>query len=219
MNVLVVSPHPDDETLGCGGTLLRLKEEENKIYWLNITNIKVEYGYDKEKVEKRKKEIKLVNESFKFEKYFDLELCPTKLEQYDSNEIIQRISEIIAEIRPQMIILPSRNDVHSDHKAVFDWCFACTKIFRHSYIKKILIMEILSETNFSLPENSFEPTYFFDISNYMEEKINVIKIYESELGEHPFPRSIEAIKSLGLLRGISAGVKYAEAFKIVKFIE
>ncbi len=56
MKVMVISPHPDDETLGAGGTLLKFKEKGHKLYWLNVTNVKVEYGYSEERVKERNKE-------------------------------------------------------------------------------------------------------------------------------------------------------------------
>ena len=219
MNVLIVSPHPDDETLGAGGTLLKYKNENKNIYCLNITNIKSEYGYKQEVVEKRQQEIKKVIDRYKFDGFFDLELCPTKLEEYKSSEIIQKISDIIKEIKPSVIILPNRSDVHSDHKIVFDWCYSCTKIFRYPYVKKIITMEILSETDFALSDDGFVPNYFIDITQFFEQKIDVLNIYGSELGNHPFPRSIDGIESLAKIRGIAAGTKYAEAFKVVKIIE
>lgn len=219
MNVLIVSPHPDDETLGAGGTLLKYKNENKNIYWLNITNIKSEYGYNKEKVEKRQKEIKKVIDMYKFNGVFDLGLCPTNLENYSSSEVIQEISNIIKKVEPSIIILPNRSDVHSDHKIVFDWCYSCTKIFRYPYIKKIITMEVLSETDFALNDNGFLPNYFIDITEFFDEKIKILNIYESELNKHPFPRSVDGLESLAKIRGIAAGTRYAEAFKIIKMIE
>jgi len=217
--ILIVSPHPDDETLGAGGTLLHYKSQNNKIYWLNITNVNIEYGYNEKKVEKRKEEIDEVIKKYGFDKFFDLALCPAKLQQYDSNEIIEKISNVIKEIEPTTIILPNSTDVHSDHRIVFEWCYSCTKIFRYPHLRKILSMEILSETDFAVYENGFVPNYFIDISNEFNKKIEILKIYNSELGKHPFPRSIEGIEALAKYRGISAGCKYAEAFKVIKIIE
>lgn len=217
MKVLVVSPHPDDETLGAGGTLLKYKNTGSKIYWLNITNMSEEYGYVKEDVELRRNQIERVIEQYKFDKFYDLGLQPAGLEQYDSR-IIRKISEIVDDIRPEVIILPNRSDIHSDHKIVFDWCYSCTKIFRHPYIKMIITMEILSETDFGIIDNYFIPNYYVDITDYYQSKNDILKIYESEIGKHPFPRSIEGVEAIAKYRGISAGTKYAEAFKIMKLI-
>lgn len=217
MNVLVVSPHPDDETLGAGGTLLKYKATGNKIYWLNITNMKEEYGYKKEYVEIRKNQIERVKEQYQFDKYYDLALEPAKLEKYDSS-VIRKISDIIDDVKPGVIILPNRSDIHSDHKIVFDWCYSCTKVFRHPYIKMILTMEILSETDFGIIDNYFVPNYFVDITDYFQHKNDILQIYESEIGEHPFPRSKDGLEAISKYRGISAGTKYAEAFKIMKYI-
>lgn len=217
MNVLVVSPHPDDETLGAGGTLLKYKDTGSKIYWLNITNMREEYGYVKEDVELRKNQIERVIEQYKFDKFYDLALEPARLEKYDSG-IIRKISDIVDEIRPEIIILPNRSDIHSDHKIVFDWCYSCTKIFRYPYIKMILTMEILSETDFGIIDDYFIPNYYVDITDYYQRKNDILEIYESEIGKHPFPRSIEGVEAIAKFRGISAGTKYAEAFKIMKFI-
>lgn len=79
-------------------------------------------------------------------------------------------------------------------------------------------MEILSETDFGRPEMPFYPNYFVDISNYIEKKIEALKIYDTEMGRHPFPRSEENIKALAVLRGAMAGVPYAEAFRLIKKI-
>lgn len=218
MRILVVSPHLDDETLGAGGTLLRFKEEGEKIYWLNITNVKSEYGYSDEIIKKTYLQMNKVSKMYDFDKVYDLELCPARLEQYNSSEIIQKISEIINEIRPDTIILPNKYDAHSDHKIVFEWCYSCTKVFRHPYIKKILSMEVLSETDFSSEINKFTPNYFIDISKYISKKLEILAIYKEELGEHPFPRSLEGIEALAKIRGISAGKKYVEAFNMIKYI-
>ena len=80
-------------------------------------------------------------------------------------------------------------------------------------------MEIVSETDFGRPQNPFVPNFFIDVSAVMKQKIEAVKIYDTELGEHPFPRSVDSVKALGTLRGACAGVKYAEAFRIIKWIE
>jgi LmbE family N-acetylglucosaminyl deacetylase len=81
--------------------------------------------------------------------------------------------------------------------------------------------ECLSETEFSpiLPERVFQPNYFVDISNYFEKKIEIMKVYNSELGEHPFPRSIKNIEALAIYRGATVGVNFAESFQMIKYID
>lgn len=95
------------------------------------------------------------------------------------------------------------------------------KTFRHPYIKTLLMYECLSETNFApaLHEKVFIPNYFVNISNFMNIKIELMKVYQSEILNHPFPRSEESIKSLAILRGSVSGFKFAEAFQLLKHIE
>lgn len=219
MNILVISPHPDDETLGAGGTLLNYKDKGHQLYWLNITNMKEEFGYKKEAIETRQKQIELVKIKIGFTDFYDLGLEPANLDQYRSNKIIEQISKIIGSVRPEIIIIPNGTDAHSDHKIVFEWCCACTKIFRYPFIKRVMSMEIISETNFSVGDSIFVPNYYVDITKYMNRKEQILGIYESELGEHPFPRSLEGIEALAKVRGMEAGVKYSEAYHILKIIE
>ena len=81
--------------------------------------------------------------------------------------------------------------------------------------------ECISETEFgpALNENQFLPTYFVDISPYIKEKLSLMNIYKSEIGDHPFPRSIKNIEALSVFRGASVGVKNAEAFQVLKWID
>ena len=104
MNIVVVSPHPDDETLGAGGTLLKQKASGNKIYWLNITNVMDKPEWDKAFVEKRKEQIKKVCDFFEFDGFYDLNLEPCSLENIDKGKIIEEIGRCFKEIQPEWII-------------------------------------------------------------------------------------------------------------------
>lgn len=220
MNLLVVSPHPDDETLGAGGLMLKCKNEwKEKINWLNITNMDEKYGYSTEVIRKRMNQIETVKSMYQVDAYFDLHLEPAGIDKYSRGEIISKISEVISKVQPEVIVIPYKNDVHSDHRIIFDLVYSCTKVFRYPFIKKILCMEIISETDFALSDNGFVPNYFVNIENYLEQKIKIMEVYESELGQHPFPRSEESIRAQALLRGASSGVRYAEAFRLIKAIE
>lgn len=218
MKILVVSPHPDDETLGAGGALLKWKNEGHQIYWLNITGVDGNKNYSDDFQKNRKMQIEKVTKFFGFEKIYLLNLPTAQLDNYNSSDAIGKISQVFSEVKPEMIILPDYNDVHTDHRCVYDWCYSCSKVFRYPSIKKILTMEIVSETEFGGPRNPFVPNCFVDITNYLEQKIEAFKIYESEIGEMPFPRSEENIRALATVRGATAGVRYAEAFKLIKEI-
>lgn len=217
MRILVVSPHPDDETLGAGGTILRLKEEGQEVFWLNVTKIPDNGKYSKEIIEKRKKQLEDIENFFEFSGVYHMNMITTELDSVDSAKAIDMVSNIVSEIKPETMILPDYNDVHSDHKRVFEWCFACSKVFRYPSIKKILTMEIVSETDFGEKE-AFSPNYFVDITDYMEGKMQALKIYDTEMAAPPFPRSEENVRALATLRGSMAGVRYAEAFRLIKCI-
>jgi len=218
MNILVVSPHPDDETLGAGGTIFRMLAEGHKVYWLNITGVELYGAITEEEKILVKKQVIEIGHFYGYTEIFNLNFPTTKLDTIESSIAISKISEIIKKVKPNWIILPDYNDAHSDHKYVFDWCFASSKVFRFPYINKILTMEVPSETNFGRPEQPFHPNLFIDITQYINNKLMAMQIYKSELKEHPFPRSVDAIYALATLRGSMAGVKYAEAFKIIKEI-
>jgi LmbE family N-acetylglucosaminyl deacetylase len=220
-NVIVISAHPDDETLGVGGTILRHVAEGDNVYWLNITSINESQGFSKEKVFERAQEIEKVHSEFGFKQKFLLDYPTMSLSGSSLQKLIPEISNIFNSIGVNIIYCLNRSDAHSDHRIVFDAVMACTKTFRYPTIKKVLCYECLSETEFAplLADRMFIPNYFVDITNYFEKKIEIMKIYSSELGEFPFPRSIKTIESLASLRGSMIGKTYAEAFQVIKIIE
>ena len=220
MKILVISPHPDDETLGCGGTILKLGKEENVIHWLIITNVNIKNGWDKKIVYNRQEEIKVVEKMYKFEKTFKLNFPTTKLNEVPSRELIESISNVILMVKPEIIYMPNRSDIHLDHEVSFKAIYTCTKNFRYPFIKKILMYETLSETEFApaLPENVFIPNVFVDVTDHFNKKIEIMKIYVSEMMDSPLPRSLESIEALAKYRGSCIGKKYAEAFMLLKEI-
>ena len=216
--ILVIAVHPDDETLGCGGTLLKHKANGDEIHWLIATDIKESEGYGISTIKKRNKEITKIEGLYGFTSVNKLDLSTTKVDTYSMSVLVSKFSSVIDRIKPDIIYLPFKSDVHSDHKYIFDAAYSCTKIFRHPFIKKIYMRETLSETEFapSTKEDSFVPNVFIDISNYMDKKIETMKVFEDEIGEHPFPRSERNIRALATYRGATAGCDYAESFMLLK---
>jgi LmbE family N-acetylglucosaminyl deacetylase len=220
-NVLIVAAHPDDETLGAGGTILKHKNNGDNIFWLIVTNISESQGFSSERVGMRQNEIEIVAENYKFNEVIKFDIPTMSLNDSNLNDLIPRISKLFERIKPEVIYIMNRSDAHSDHRVIFRSVMACTKSFRYSYVKKVLMYECISETEFSpiLPENVFQPNYYVDISDFFNKKIEIMNVFKSEMGEHPFPRSNKNIEALAIFRGAYAGVQYAEAFQLIKLIE
>lgn len=220
-NIIIISSHPDDEVLGAGGTLLKHKEQGDNIYWMITTSIFKDGGFSKERIQSRHDEIDLVAKEFGVKKVYKLDYPTMSLSTETLVKMVPKISIFFRECNPEIIYCLNRSDAHSDHRITFDAVMACTKSFRYPSIKKVLMYECISETEFapSLPEKIFSPNYYVDISKYFRKKIDIMKIYGSELGDHPFPRSIRNIEALATYRGAYAGVEYAEAFQLLIYID
>jgi LmbE family N-acetylglucosaminyl deacetylase len=213
---LVIAPHPDDEILGPGATLLKRKANGGNTAWLIVTTAGEEIGWGEEKIATRESEISRVAQSMKFDEVYRLNLPASNLESLKFSEIVQKISEIVTTYRPEEVFTPHFSDVHTDHRIVYEATTAAVKWFRNNSVKRLLTYETISETNFSTPlTENFRPNYFSDIAQTLEEKILALKVYESEIGIHPFPRSQEAIRALAILRGSQSGFSAAEAFQLI----
>jgi len=151
MKILSISVHPDDETLGCGGTLIKHKNCGDDIFWLILTDASEKLGYSQEFVTKRQKQIKAVSQKYQFSKTYSLSLPTTKLHQVDFSEIITKISSVIQEIQPEVIYTVNRSDIHTDHQVAAKAVMSSTKSFRNHFIKRILMYECISETEISPP--------------------------------------------------------------------
>lgn len=217
MNVLVVAPHPDDETLGCGGTLLKHVAAGESVHWLIITKICENQGWSESQREKRRDQIHQVAENYKFSAVHQLDFATSSLDHVPLRDVIQAISRVISKTQPRIVYMPHRGDAHSDHKVVFDATSACTKWFRYPSIKRVLSYETLSETGFSVnPESKFTPNCYVDISRFLDRKLNIMQVFDSEMGNFPFPRSLESIRALAALRGSESGFQAAEAFQLLR---
>lgn len=223
MKSLIVAPHPDDELLGCGGTLLKRLAEGKTVGWVLMTAISEDKGWSKQQVRKRDNDIERVREGLGIcaEHLYRLNFDSAELDQVASSTLIGALSRIFKVFHPEEVFLPHPGDIHSDHRITFEAASACTKWFRYPSVKRILTYETLSETNFGLDQVAvgFRPNLFVDITNQLQKKIELLAIYESEIAEHPFPRSFDAVSAQALLRGAQSGVHAAEAFHILRQFE
>lgn len=217
--ILVVAVHPDDETLGCGGTLLKHKAQGDQIHWLIVTEMTAEGGFTKEAIARRAHEIDAVEKMYDFDSVNRLGFSATRLDEVPMSQLVTAISKVFRSVQPNHVFLPFQHDVHSDHQHAFAAAYSCTKSFRYPSVRKVMMIETLSETDFAQSANGgFVPNMFVDITENLERKLEILRAYQSELHPHPFPRSEEGIRALALLRGAASGCKYAESFTMLKEI-
>jgi len=218
--IVCIAPHPDDETLGCGGTLLKHIENGDSVHWIVVTEMSVDLGFSRESIDQRHKEIMDVADAYGFNSVHRLGFPAMRLDTVSMLDLVDSIGNVLQTTSAETIYIPFRNDAHTDHGAVFDASVACTKVFRYPSIKSVIAYETISETEFGLkPENTgFKPNLFIDINGHLDQKIEIMGLYKEEMAEFPFPRSDVTIKALAQLRGSQTGSLAAEAFMLLKEI-
>lgn len=220
-DILIVAPHADDETLGCGGTMLRALNEGHNVHWLLVTGMSLQSGFSEEQIAIRKFEIEKVSAMYGVTSVHELMLPPAMLETLPKGDLIGPIMSVINKVKPSDVYTVFRNDAHSDHEIVFDAVISASKSFRYPFIKRVLAYETMSETDFGMkPEDGgFRPNVFVNISEYLNQKLDILEEFKSEMGVFPFPRSRKALESLACVRGVQANCNAAEAFMLLKEIQ
>ncbi|MBF0369154.1 MAG: PIG-L family deacetylase [Magnetococcales bacterium] len=216
--ILAIAPHADDETLGCGGTLLRHLHEGDEVHWLIMTTPGQELKLSPERIKRRQEEIRMVANDYGFAGVHELRFPAIRLDHLPMSDIVGALSSFFQTIEPNTLYLPYHNDVHSDHRVTFEASAACAKWFRHPSIRRMLSYETPSETGYGLPGNgaAFQPHVWVDIDAFLEKKIAILNRFQGEIGEFPFPRSEEVVRSLAKLRGSESGCLAAEAFMMLR---
>ncbi len=185
-----------------------------------MTAISEAEGFSKDRVANREVEIREIARQYGFKSTHCGGFPAAKLDSYPKGDLVRALGSVIKETQAEILYIPYRNDVHSDHAAVFDAAMSCSKWFRYPSVKAVYAYETLSETEFGIrPDDpGFRPNLFIDMDGLLERKIELMGLFAGEMAPFPFPRSGECIKALAMLRGSQAGVAAAEAFMILKEI-
>ena len=216
-SVMVVAPHADDETLGCGGALARLAGEGAAVHWVLMTRMTAAQGFTAARMRAREREIAAVARVLGIRSVRRLGFPAAGLDAVPLSEVVRRLGKEVAAARPGLLFVPGAADAHSDHRVAFAAAAACAKPFRSPWLKRVLMYETLSETDAALgPGTGSRPTSWCDVTETFERKLQALRLWGAELGEHPFPRSLESARALAVLRGAQSGCRYAEAFEVLR---
>mgnify|MGYP000188541542 CR=1 FL=1 len=217
--ILVVAPHPDDETLGVGGTIAKFASQGDEVFVLIVSG-HLPPLYSREDYEKTVAEAHLAFNLLGVSRSKFLEIPATMIGDQPLHVVNSRISKIVNEFNPHIVFCPYP-DLHVDHRIVFNSVMVATRpIGVGRDIEIVAAYETLSETHWNAPhiEPNFHPNWVVDITSQIEKKLDALKFYESQISDFPGPRSIEAIKALALFRGSQAGFGFGEGMHIIRKI-
>lgn len=217
--VLIVAPHPDDETLGCGGTAAKLIARGHDVRVLTVSGhlppLYPRQAYDCTVLEALKAYDVLGITQHQF-----LEIPATFVGQEPVHVLNKRIGDAIAASRPQ-VVLCCYPDRHVDHRVIFESVMVATRpVGIGREIELVAAYETLSETHWNAPhiEPNFVPTLVIDITETIDRKLQALAQFHSQIPPFPGPRSVEAVEALAKFRGTQAGFGYGEAFHVVRMI-
>jgi methionyl-tRNA formyltransferase/LmbE family N-acetylglucosaminyl deacetylase len=213
-NILVIVAHPDDEAYGCGGYIKKLSKNHNVYVLIMTEGCSTQYN-STELVNIKKKESECVKKILGIKEYFFADLEDMKLDKYSEVEITKIICKYIEKLNPYMVLTHNDIDLNRDHTTINKSVqVACRP---QSGVKKLYSFEVLSTTELS--DKNFKANKFINIEDEINDKINAIEAYESELRIYPHGRCKESVISLAKFRGVCSNYNYGEAFNIIKEYE
>ena len=215
--MLVIAPHPDDEVLGVGGTILKHLADGHEVHVLICTRGE-ESRFGKDQVERVSAEAKRVHEFLGISGSHFLELPAARLDTVPGTDINAALADVMTRVAPDVVYAPHPGDVHRDHQLVFQAVMVCARPVGSCYPRCIYTYETVSETDWYAPPATaaFLPNVFIDISGFIDGKLKACAMYESQIRPSPDQRSTEAIKALAVTRGHAMGMHHAEAFTLVR---
>ena len=214
--VLVIAAHPDDEWLGCGGTLLKHLKEKDAVFTVFVSDGFSSRNEEETQLDRNKPCIELMKTIGAEDPYF-MNFPDNQLDKIPRLEIIKEIEKIKKEIKPNIVYTHYSDDQNIDHRIVSDCVHTAFRPQPGELAEAILQFEVLSATDWTFLK-PFSPNLFVDITDYLEEKIELLKFYEGEMKDTPHSRSVDNVRNLALLRGSTVGRRAAEALIVSRLI-
>lgn len=222
--ILVVAAHPDDEVLGCGGTIKRLVNQGDEAYLLilsdGVTSRYNEITYEAEEaIINRFQESLESNKAIGYKETFFCKFTDNCFDKETLLKLIKEIEKYITLLEPTIIFTHHYGDLNVDHRMVFNAVQTATRPIGEFAVREIYCFETLSSTEWNfLSSDKFVPNYFVNIETTIQDKLEGMKCYKSELREFPHPRSLESLEVNAKRWGTVAGCAYAEAFECLRKI-
>jgi len=217
--ILVVAAHPDDEVLGCGGTLARSAASGETVQVMFLADGVGARGHGNSAAERRMAAARAAAEILGTNSPRCLGLPDNRLDSVPLLEVVQAVEEIIEEFRPRIVYTHHSGDLNVDHRVAHQAVLTATRPLPGSTVAAIYAFEVLSSTEWATSSAPcFRPNRFVDVSDYSEVKHRAMAAYHDEAREFPHARSREAIEAQLVSRGASVGVAAAEAFIVEREI-
>ena len=224
--ILVIAAHPDDEVLGCGGTVARLAAEGASVsIFILADGLTSRADFDPVRdagaLQAHHARAHRAGQLLGAREVTLGGFPDQRMDTVPLLEITQAIEHEIARVRPDTVFTQHGGDLNMDHVITFRATLTATRPMAGGPVKRVYAYEVGSSTEWSFQqfEPRFQPQVFFDVSAQLETKIAAMQIYESETRAFPHPRSPEAIRATALRWGSVAGVNAAEAFQLVREIQ
>lgn len=225
-SILVVAAHPDDEVLGCGGTIVRHARKGDEVYCLILGEGITSRGKQQDKAEGKDEVDQLRAQSKKaaqvlgIKEIFFRDLPDNRFDTVPMLDIVKMIENMIDELQPDTIYTHHGADLNIDHQIAQRAVLTASRPLKDCPVKEIYAFEVPSSTEwtFDQSERAFHPNVFIDITETLETKVQAMQLYESEVRAFPHPRSPDALRAIASRWGSVVGLEAAEAFQLIRTI-
>ena len=225
MSILVIAAHPDDEILGCGGTMAREAAAGEDVY-IAILGEGITSRYDDRADADRQKIAELHDRSRQAAKLvgardvFMFNLPDNRFDSRPLLDVVKIIEELVERTKPHTVYTQHGGDLNIDHVVTYRATLTATRPMAGCCVRCVYSYEVASSTEWAFQQFApvFQPNKFVDIVDTLETKIQAMEIYESEARPFPHPRSPESLKAIATRWGTQVGLSAAEAFCLVREI-
>jgi LmbE family N-acetylglucosaminyl deacetylase len=223
--VLVVAAHPDDEVLGCGGTMSRLGREGHRIHVVVLgegvtARHRNRGGADPALLEALQSASRRAAEALGATEVRHFGLADNRFDTIPLLEIVHLIEGVVRDVRPAVVYSHHPGDLNVDHQITSRAVLTGTRPVLGCPVRDLYAFEVPSSTEwaFGMAERGFRPNVFVDVTASLETKIEAMAMYEDEVRTWPHPRSSEALRAIARRWGSVCGLDYAEAFELVRSV-
>lgn len=226
MSILVLAAHPDDEVLGCGGTIARRVEEGEQVY-IAILGEGITSRYnereeaDQQLVDGLEETSREVAELLGVKEIYSHNFPDNRFDTVPLLKVVKTVEDLIDEVQPEIVYTQHGGDLNIDHKIVYRATLTATRPMTDCPVRKVYAYEVASSTEWAFQEFSppFRPNTFVEIEDTLEQKVEAMQMYETEARPYPHPRSAQSLRAIAHNWGRTAGLQAAEAFELVRSVE